>query len=119
MLVRSSKYLEALVRRDEALTTAERALKEARRMRLDVERLTRELQESKDDYLHRLLNQHVIVHVKEPEMSIEGHIIGVYNDSIALADARVPITPAGDIERLDGTQIIARSQIGWVSELRG
>jgi len=117
MLVRSSRYLKALVELDHALIVAEQAKKKTREVQIENERLRREAQEAKDDYLHRLLHKHVIVHVKEPEISIEGHLVGVYNDSIVLMNGRVPITPAGDIQQLDGSQVIARDQIGWVSEL--
>lgn len=117
MLVRSSRYLQALVERDHAQVVAEQARRKAREVQAENDRLRREAQEAKDDYLHRLLHQHVIVHVKEPELSVEGFIVGVYNDSIAVQNARVPITPAGDVQQLDGLQIFPKTQIGWVTEL--
>jgi hypothetical protein len=116
MLVRSSKYLEALTRRDEALTTAERALKEARRWKHEAEKLAREAQEAKDDYLHRLLFKRVVVHVKVPEISIDGILAAVYSDSIVVKHAKTMISPV-DVEQLEGDQVIPLIQVAWVQDI--
>jgi hypothetical protein len=118
MFVRSSKYLQALVDRDEALTTANRALTEARRMKLERDQLRRELQESKDDYLHRLLFRRVAVNLHAPEMTVEGVLAAVYNDSIVVRHATTVIG-TGATEQLVGDQVIPQSQIGWVTDLSG
>lgn len=116
MLVRSSKYFDALVKLHHAEAEALHASAQARQRKVEIDQLRRELQESKDDYLHRLLFKSVIAHLKS-EVSIEGVLIAVFDDSVILQHASMPLTAAGDIEQLDGNQVIPRTEIGWVQEL--
>lgn len=117
MFARTSKLHDALVRADVAEMIAGQAKKQVRLLKTELQATELALQAEKNDYLHRLLHRHVIVHIKEPSMSMEGFLVSVYHDSVVVGNARVPIDPEGRFERLEGDQIVARSQIAWVQEL--
>lgn len=115
MLVRSSKYFEALTRLHAAELAVKTSTLTVREAKLEAARMTRELQELRADEYHRLRGKRIILHLKD-EISIEGWLFEVYADTVVLANARVPISGSGEVQILDGHQHVERRNIAWVQE---
>lgn len=138
MLVRSSRYYAEMVARERAEMAREQAIKdlkvaraqaelaqagaraEAARIRaeaaLEVARVMALLAEREHDYIDQLVHKEVFVHLRTNH-SMEGILIGAYQDSIVVRHAKVPDPESGTIINLEGDQVVPRDNVNWVQEL--